>query len=87
MELAIKYEEANESTPAMIKCGVRFIERTEISIGNTKVIKEPGDCIRVIKSQRFGKDMFGKIADKAGFNMKYQKSHNGVAIAVLQSKL
>ena len=54
---------------------MKFKERTEIQIGKSKVVKEKGQCIRAIKSQRFTKEGFENIAKDAGFAVKYQKSH------------
>lgn len=87
LELAVTCEKGNQSTPLMIKCGARFKKKTEIKIGGYKIVKEEGEYIRAIKSQRFTQEMFEKIANDAGFMVKYQKSRNGVAVAVLQSKL
>lgn len=87
LELAVAYEKGNESTPLTIKSGARFKNRTEIKIGGYKIVKEKGEYIRAIKSQRFTQEMFEKIANDAGFMVRYQKSLNGVAVAVLQSKL
>ncbi|MEI6774589.1 MAG: hypothetical protein WCL18_07580 [bacterium] len=65
LEFAVKYEEAKYATPAMIKLGVMCKERMEIQIGDSKVVKEAGDYIRAMPSQRFSKDMIGDIAKDA----------------------
>ena len=87
LELAVGYEKGNETTPLTIKSGARFKKKTEIQIGGYKIVKDKGEYIRAIKSQRFTQELFEEITNEAGFTVKYQKSHNGVAVAVLQSKL
>ena len=86
LELVVEYDD--RSNPAAIKVGATFTEKTEIQIGKyNKVVKEAGQHIRAIKSQRFTKEMFQEIATDAWFIVKQQKSRDGVAVAVLQSKL
>ncbi len=85
LEFLVEYDD--KISPAMIKLGAKFTEKTEIKIGNNTIVKEKGQSIWAIKSQRFSKEMFQKIAHDWWFTVKYQKSDNGVAVAVLQSKL
>lgn len=85
LELLVEYDDT--ILPPAIKVWAKCIERTEIQIGNNKVIKEKGDCIRAIKSQRLSRSLFEKTANDAGFLLKYQKGDKGVVVAVLQSKL
>lgn len=85
LELAVEYNDT--TTPAMIKVGATCIENMEIQVEGYTVLKKKGQKIRAIKSQRFSKEAFQEISHDAGFSMKYQKSRNGVAVAVLQSKI
>jgi hypothetical protein len=85
LEFLVEYDDQN--SPAMIKLGAKFIEKTEIPVGYNKVVKSVGEKIRAIKSQRFTKEEFAAIAKDADFTIKYQKSRNGVVVAILQSKL
>ena len=64
LELVVEYDD--RSNPAAIKVGATFTEKTEIQIGKyNKVVKEAGQHIRAIKSQRFTKEMFQEIATDA----------------------
>jgi len=85
LELVVEYDDTH--SPAMIKLGAKFTEKTEIQVGYNKVVKEAGEKIWAIKSQRFTKDEFAVIAKDADFDISYEKSRDGVAVAVLQSKL
>ncbi|MCX6824134.1 MAG: L-histidine N(alpha)-methyltransferase [candidate division SR1 bacterium] len=85
LEFLVEYDDTY--SPAMIKLGAKFIEKTEIQIGKNKIVKEAGEKIRAIKSHRFTKEEFKEIAKDADLGITYEKSRGGVAVAVLQSKL
>ena len=74
LELAVGYEKGNETTPLTIKSGARFKKKTEIQIGGYKIVKDKGEYIRAIKSQRFTQELFEEITNEAGFTVKYQKT-------------
>lgn len=48
LELAVEYDETH--SPAMMKVGAKFLEKTEIQMGKYKMVKEAGDCVWAIKS-------------------------------------
>lgn len=87
LKLAVDYVLSTRHDPAKIRVGATFTKRTEIQIGKSKVVKEAGQCIWAIESQRFKKDEFQQIAKEADFETIHQKSDNGVAVAVMESKI
>jgi formylmethanofuran dehydrogenase subunit D len=49
--------------------------------------KKAGEYLRAIPSARITEEEFKKLAKEAGYNIVMQQSDNGVAVAVLQSKM
>lgn len=89
LEYVVEYEEASEYTPARIKLGARCKEDIKVYANEKRrpYEKKAGEHMRAVQSARFTEKEFKQLAKESGYDVVMQQGDNGVAVAVLQSKL
>ncbi len=90
IEYVVKYEEAENGNPAMMKLGIKCNGNVDIRTKTGKNFhKKAGEYIRAVQSSRFTQEEFEWLAKKSWFNVVMNQSDEEwlVSAVALQSKL